>query len=365
MAKQITIKDIARELGLHHSTVSRALRNDPRIHKNTKKRVREYAEQHHYQPNSIAINLRDASSKTIGIIVPSIHHHYFSHIISVISDLAFKAGYSVIISQSNESLELEIQNTMALVQSRVAGVIASISRETDQCDHFEALLEKDIPLVFFDRVCEKINTGKVIIKNRQGAQMAVDHLVRSGCRRIAYLGGCVSTNVFRDRVAGYRESMEKHKLEINENWIVCSDFSFQAGRQGMRRVLSLPDRPDAILTVSFELAMGAWDEIRNHGLEIPKDIALVSFGEEPMSRILHPGITTIAQPRERIAREAMGLLIEQMGNQGKDAHNHQLWLDTELIVRGSSMKTWNVNGETESGRDQYLAFHLSRERGMQ
>jgi len=334
-SKQITIKDIAHELGLHHSTVSRALRHDPRVNDATKKRVHECAQKHHYQPNTIAINLRDARSKTIGVVVPSIHHYYFSQIISAIINQASKTGYSVIISQSNESVEIERQNILALIQSRVAGVIASVSRETKNSDHFAMLLNKNIPLVFFDRVCNDLNAPKVLVKNKQAAQIAVRHLVNAGYNRIAYLGGFLATNVFNDRLQGYRSELEKHQLPVREDWMVFNDFDFKAGQTGMRQILSRPEKPNAVLCVSFELAMGALDEIWNHSMKVPEDIAIVTFGEEPMSKIVRPGITTVAQPREQIAEEAFNMLCQQLKNEPQNTPQIR-WLETELIIRGSS-----------------------------
>ncbi len=338
MTKQITIKDIARELGLHHSTVSRALRNDPRVNAATRGKVRACAKKYHYQPNTIAINLRDAKSKTIGIIVPSIHHHYFSQIISAIIDRASKVGYSVIISQSNESVELERQNVLALIQSRVAGVIASVSRETQNSDHFAMLLDKNIPLVFFDRVCDDLQAPKILVKNKKGAQKAVKHLVDAGYDRIAYLGGYLATNVFNDRLQGYLRELKRHQLPVREDWMVFNDFDFKAGQTGMRQILSRPEKSNAVLCVSFELAMGALDEIWNRGLKVPDDIAIVTFGEEPMSKIVRPGITTIAQPREQIAEEALKMLCQHIENETVSNAHQVMWLDTELILRGSTQE---------------------------
>lgn len=333
-SKQVTIKDIASQLNIHHSTVSRALRDDPRVNAKTKKRVSQLAEKLHYQPNTIALNLRDSISRTIGLIVPSIHHHFFSHIVSLITNLASEAGYTVMTCQSNESAEQEKQIVQALIANRVAGVIASLALTSTETSHFESLLRQNIPLVFFDRVPDSLNVNKVVIENYKGVYDAVETMIQQGYRRIATITGGLGINVFRDRLDGYKDAIRKHRLTVRKDFIVEGELTRDSGVLAAQKLFELSEPPDLILTVSFELAVGVMVQAQKMSISIPEDVGLICVGEDPMGTVLCPSMTTIEQPREPLASRAFDLLLEQIQGEAGEYVTEQL--KTALHIRNST-----------------------------
>src|SRR6056300_1099283 len=211
---QVTIKDLAKELGISPSTVSKALKNHPDINKNTRKRVSDLAKKLNYKPNAIALSLRSSRTKTLGLIIPETVHHFFSSVISGIEDVAYDAGYNIMIFQSNESFNREVIATMALMDARVEGILISLSRETRNYDHLANILKNGVPLVMFDRVCDEIKTDKVTVDDFEGAYNAVTHLIRSGCKRIAHLAGPPGLRITDLRRNGYIEALKDNKCEI-------------------------------------------------------------------------------------------------------------------------------------------------------
>ncbi|MEQ8812135.1 MAG: LacI family DNA-binding transcriptional regulator, partial [Imperialibacter sp.] len=254
----VTIKDIARELNISPSTVSRALKDHPDISKETKKAVSELAAKLNYQPNLIALSLRKSKTNTIGVIIPEIVHFFFSTIISGIEDVAYKAGYNVIISQTNESFLREVSDTNALVNSRVDGILASVSKETVSYDHFRNLIDRGIPLVFFDRVCEELNTSRVIVDDYDGAFQATEHLISIGCKTIVHLEGPKNLDITKNRRDGYLAALKKNNLPINEDLIIhCEQTTFD---EGSRQIATLFDKKltfDGIFANNDMVGIGA------------------------------------------------------------------------------------------------------------
>src|SRR5690349_4249411 len=216
---QITIKDIARELGISPSTVSRALKDHPDISKETKKAVNELAEKLNYEPNIVALNLRKKKTNTIGVIIPELVHFFFSTVISGIEDVAYNAGYNVILAQSNESLQREKTDLKALYNSRVDGMLISISRETTNFDHIESILDKGVPMVFYDRMYPSESTSKVIVDDYLGSKEAIYHLIEQGCKRIAHLQSAPDSSIAKERLRGHQDVLVEHKLPFPSNYI--------------------------------------------------------------------------------------------------------------------------------------------------
>ncbi len=334
--KPVTIKDIAKKLKLHHSTVSRALRNDPRVNAGTREKVVALAEKMQYYPNTVALNLRDRKSKTIGLIVPSIHHHFFSHIISTITNLAYAEGYTVMICQTNEDPEQENLVIQALVQNRVAGVIASVSKETTDPSGFRKFKQNDIPLVFFDRVLENMDATKVVVHNYRGVYEALKLMIQSGYSRIAHITGGLDINVFRDRFKAYKDALHDHGLTFNQDYVVDIGLTKECGIQATERLLNLKNPPDLVFTVAFALASGVILQARRMNVDIPEKLGLLGMGEDPLSTVLCPSVTTIEQPRAILAQRAFCLLFERM--QGKLTEPVTEWLDTVLHLRESTKR---------------------------
>lgn len=339
---QVTIKDIARELGISPSTVSRALKDHPDISPDTKKAVNDLAEKLNYQPNIVALSLRQSKTNTLGVIIPEIVHFFFSTIISGIEDVAYSAGYSVIITQSNESLQRETSNIKALFNSRVDGMLIAVSRETATFDHIDSILAKGVPMVFFDRVYDYANASKIIVDDFGGAKEATQHLIQQGCKRIAHLEGPPNLDITKQRLEGYLEALKENNMPVQKELILpCPQGTIEQGKEAMHKLLSLSNRPDGVFGTNDPVAMGAMQAIKEKGLGIPKDIAVVGFSNWFFTSLMDPPLTSVNQPGFEMGQEAAKLLIRQIETRAKekvDPTPETKVLKTHLIVRPSSKK---------------------------
>ena len=336
MNKRPTIKDIAAKLDLHHTTVSRALHNHPDVQSKTRERVLDMAKKLNYQPNILAQNLKAQRTNTIGVIVPEIKHHFFSSVISGIEEVAYEAGYVILLSQSNENYEREVQNTKALISNNVAGLIVSISQTTKNADHFKMFLKSGGALVFFDRVCEDLEVNKVVVDDHSGAFMGTQHLIEEGYKKIAHLGGSRGISITEARYNGYQDALKTQNIKINQDYCNFGGFHEKNGKDGMEFLLNLSDPPDAVIAVNDPVALGAYDAIKNRGLNIPGDIAIVGFSDNPICRIVSPQLTTIRQPTYEMGKKAMEMLIDQINNGDDNLKPRKEILETSLIVRQST-----------------------------
>jgi LacI family transcriptional regulator len=339
---QVTIKDIARELGISPSTVSRALKDHPDISPETKRLVNELADKLNYQPNIVALSLRQSKTNTIGVIIPEIVHFFFSTVISGIEDVAYSAGYNVILAQSNESQAREITDIKALFNSRVDGMLMSVSRETTNFEHIESIISKGVPIVFFDRVYNSPQASKIIVDDFTGAKEATLHLIEQGCKRIAHLEGPPNLEISKHRLDGYKEALAEHKIPFNKDLVAsCPSGTIEEGRAAAEKLLTLKSRPDAIFATNDPAAMGAMQAIKAAGLKIPKDVAVVGFSNWIFSSLLEPPLTSVDQPGFEMGQEAAKLLIRQIEKQDKDDQDYEpetKILKTRLMVRESSVK---------------------------
>ena len=334
MSNRLTIKDIAKKLNVHHSTVSRALRNDSRVKKETRELIIDYAKKYGYQININALQFRGAVKNMLAIVVPSIYHRFFSNIISMITDRAHSQGYIVSVFQSNESYSLEKAIIDSIIQHNVAGVIASVSMETLSNSHFHQLKKFNIPLVFFDRVCEDLEVPKVTIDNRNIISEAVNILVNKGYQRIAYITGSEKLGMFRQRQMGYRASIEKHNLGFSQIYESSKYFSKEDGIMAVNTLFSDSVIPDAIICDSHSITIGVILKIREIGLEIPKDVGLIGHGANIDNLVITPKITAIIQPEEEIAQRAYELLLKSIQNKGK-LENETIVIPASIIKRDS------------------------------
>lgn len=331
-----TIKDIARELGLSPSTVSRALRGHPDISEATRERVAKLAEKYNYRPNQIAKSLQTRKSKTIGVIVPEIQHYFFSAVVSGIEEVAYKAGYTIMVCQSNDTFEREVINTQALASHQVDGLLVSVSQETTSHDHLEAVLRQGTPLVFFDRVVEGLKASTVVVDDFDGAYTAVEHLISRGYRRIAHLAGVQHISISRQRLFGYRQALADHVLPVEERYIVYGGFHEPDGQKGAAELMGQENPPDAIFSVNDPVAVGAFLHCRDKGLRIPEDVALVGFSNNPVTMMVTPTLTTVEQPAFAIGRSAATILLAQIRGENKVGSPLTRTLKTSLVVRGST-----------------------------
>lgn len=334
---QTTLKDIAQKLNISPSTVSRALHNHPKVTQETKKKVREMAKALNYHPDEVARNLKKKKSNIIGVIVPQVKHYFFASIMSGITDVAYNAGYTVMIFQSNEDYKREVINTQAVISQRAAGLLVSISGPTDNHDHFQLLIDRGIPLVFFDRVCEDLKASKVIVDDFDGAFKAVSHLLDKGYRRIGHLAGPQNLSIGKKRMEGYQAALQKYGIPFNEKLVVVGGPNEEHGTASMRQLYDQCDeKPDAIFAVTDPVALGAFMEIKERNLKIPGDIALVGFSDSPISSLIDPPLTTIRQPAYEIGESATQLLLQQIQHKQSVYAPKVIVLETELIIRKST-----------------------------
>jgi DNA-binding LacI/PurR family transcriptional regulator len=331
---QVTIKDIAAELGISVSTVSRALKDHPDINVETKRKVRELAEKYNYTPNAIALSLRSNKSFNIGVIIPEIVHHFFSSVISGIEGLAWQEGYHVMIYQSNESLEREIQNTRALLSSKVDGVIISMTKDTNQFDHFKELQKSKVPVVFFDRICPEIESDRVIIDDYQASFNAVEHLISGGAKRIFHFAGPQNLQITQQRKTGYLDALRKHSLEIRDEYVFDCD-NYDKAILLMTTLIENKNIPDAIFAVNDFTAIGAMTALKKHGIRIPDQIALAGFTNGLISMVTDPPLSTVDQHGYEMGQKAMELLLDRVERKF-DGLARTVVIPTEFIPRGST-----------------------------
>lgn len=336
---QITIKDIARELNISPSTVSRALQDHPDISIKTKKLVNELAEKLEYKPNHLALSLRHNRTNIIGVIIPEIVHFFFSTIISGIEDVAYGAGYNVMVCQSNESFKREVTDTNALVSSRVDGLLVSLSKETNTYDHFRHPFERGVPLVFFDRVCDALPTNRVIVDDLDGAFQATQHLLDQGCKRIAHLAGPENLIIAQDRLYGYKKALEKNNVPFESDLVLhISMNSEEEGFTAAQKLLESPNPPDGIFVSNDIGAIGAMKAIKRKGLKIPEDVAVVGFSDWQISSMVEPSLTSVSQPGFEMGQAAAELFLHQIANKGQEFVPQTKVLKTKLVIRDSSLK---------------------------
>jgi DNA-binding LacI/PurR family transcriptional regulator len=334
---QATIRDLANKLNISISTVSRALRNAPDVNPETKKAVLELAKQLHYEPNRVAQSLRIKKTNTIGVVVPEIAMHFFSSTISGIQEYAAKHDYSIMICQSMESLRTEKSNIHMLVSNRVDGLLISLSSQTKNVEHLEHLLAKQIPIVLFDRITSELDVSKVVVDDYNGGFKAAEHLIRTGCRRIAFIGGPETLYVSDQRMRGYRDAIRNYNIELDEELIIhCKDLHTDP-TAATHKLLDLPQRPDAIFCMNDPVAILAMQVLKEKAVRIPDEISLVGFTNEPVSQFIEPSLTTVAQPAYQMGQTAAKLFIQQMENKQEFKPITKI-LPTELIVRNSTKR---------------------------
>jgi DNA-binding LacI/PurR family transcriptional regulator len=335
-SSQVTIKDIAKALNISPSTVSRALKDHPDISPKTKKAVKELAENLRYEPNDIALSLRNAHSKIIGVIIPEIVHFFFSSVISGIEDVTYKAGYTVIICQSNEDYEKEKNILHTLMSRRVDGILASVSKTTTNYTHFEELKKSNIPLVFYDRVINLPFTDRVIVDDYTGSYKAVEHLIKMGCKRIAHLATTQELQIGRNRKNGYLQALKDYNIDIDEEIILRCDTDRHV-LKCIPYLLSLQKTIDGIFAVNDLTAMRAMSIIKSSGYKIPEEIAIVGFSNSLYSSMTDPPLSTIEQQGFEVGTRAASLLMERIQSD-EELETRVEQIKTELIVRGSSLR---------------------------
>jgi len=341
MYEAITIKDIAKALGLSTSTVSRALRGSHEISSDTKKMVIEYAEQFNYRPNPIALSLKERRSRSIGVVVCEIANNFFSQAINGIESIAYNRGYHVIISQSHESYDREVVNVEHLASRSVDGLLVSLSTETDHIEHFKSLHDKGFPIVFFDRITDEIETHKVVVDNFKGAYNVTQHLIDAGYTRIAHLTNASHLSISKERLNGYKAALTDNNIPVNESYIKYCDHGgmiYKELEDAVKSLVNLKDRPDAIFSTGDRLSVSCLTALKAIGLKVPDDMALAGFSNSPLVELLNPSLTAVKQPAFEMGQTATELLINIIESKRPVTEFEKVVLQTELIVRDSSAK---------------------------
>jgi LacI family transcriptional regulator len=336
--KEVTIYDLAKKLNISSATVSRALQDHPAVNKKTKKKIFDLAEQLGYRSNHFARNLRSQKTNTIGVIVPRLNSHFMSSVISGIEHVANAEGYNLIISQSSESTIKEAANSATLFDSRVDGLLVSLAYDTNAISHFEKFVNKNIPVIFFDRVAEHNSCTNIIIDNRKAAYEATSHLIAQGCKRIVHITALQKQNVYVDRARGYTEALSNHKLPRKEDSIIIGDLSLEAGIAAAGTILKMKPLPDGIFVANDTCAVGCMMALKESGVRIPEDIAVVGFNNDPVSRVIDPKLTTINYPGYEMGEVAARHLINHLTGVSAIHTTNSIILRSELLIRASSLK---------------------------
>jgi DNA-binding LacI/PurR family transcriptional regulator len=333
----ISLKDLANELGVSISTVSRALKNHPDISPELTKKIQEVARLWNYAPNPLAMGLLKQQTKMIGVIVPDIVTHFFASIISGIESVAKEKGYYIVISSSNESFTKETESIENLLRSRVEGLIVCLSQETSNFSHFERVIDNEIPLIFFDRVCEQLQVPTVTVDGREAVISIIRHFYENGCRRIAYISGPEHLNISKNRKEGYFAGLQQYGLPVRPELFVECKLNAEDAALAARKLLDLEKKPDAIFGINDTIAFAAMKEIKSRGLNIPDDIALIGFTDEFHSTVVEPALTSVTHPTFEMGQEAARLFYKWIENEGPFSQN--VVLPTRLVIRNSSIKS--------------------------
>jgi LacI family transcriptional regulator len=335
--KSITIKDIANRLNISVATVSRALRNSSEIKKETKLSVLKMAKEMDYHPNLLASSLSSKKSKILGVVVPTINRQFWSNAISGIENIAYQEGYKVMIFQSAESYKKEVEIVDTLANSRVDGILMAFSKETSVFSHIQHVMDRGIPVLLFERVCEELQTSKIVTDNYNGAKQIVQHLVERGYKNIAYLAGPLSLNVCRERYQGYRNALSEYGLSVPEGLVIeVPEFSYKNAESSWSLLWNAIIRPDAVFCFADILAIGVLHAARKGGIDVPSQLAIAGFGNDDTGKFVTPSITTMAQPSFEMGQTAAHMILEEINAEEETFVYQTKTIHPQLIVRESS-----------------------------
>ena len=336
--KEITIYDIARQLNISAATVSRGLKDLPAINKSTRKKIQDLAKELGYRSNTFASNLRKKNTNTIGVIVPRLSSYFMSNVLAGMENIASTEGYNLIISQSLETLKKEITNVETMFANRVDGLLVSLSGETENLDHFEPFLRKGIPLIFFDRIKEHSKCMGIIIDNYKSGYEATKHLLDHGYRRIMHISGNTISQVYAERLRGYKQALADHKIAPDPKLIITKNLSEDAGIEAAEHILKMKHRPDAVFSANDACAVYCMRTLKQAGIKIPEEIGFVGFNNDPMSKVVEPNLTTVNYPGYAMGEAAATQLINHLNGISNIRSTNIIILRSELIIRESSRK---------------------------
>jgi len=335
--KEITIYDLARDLNISVDTISRALKDDPVVSKKTKKKIHDLAEAMGYRSNHFARNLRNKKTHMIGVIIPKVNSYFMSTVIAGIEKVTNDAGYNLIISQSSESVEKEIESVRTMFNNRVDGLLVSLAYDTEDISHFDLFTRKHIPFLFFDRVAEDNRWTNVLIDNRKAGYEATTHLIRQGCKRIVHITAPSHRNVYQDRLAGYKQALSEQHIPFREEYVILNSLTQEAGAEAAEIIRGMKHLPDGVFVANDNCAVGCLLALKRGGLRIPEDIAFVGVNNDPVSTVVEPNLTTINYPGYEMGVVAARNLVQHLAGQSS-VESTTILLKAELIIRASSLK---------------------------
>jgi LacI family transcriptional regulator len=338
--KEITIYDIAKQLNISATTVSRGLKDHPSINKLTRKKIAEAAKELGYRSNNFASSLRSKKTHTLGVMVPRLNSYFMASVMSGMEDTANREGYNLIISQSLEKSTKEVVNAHTMFNKRVDGLLVSLAYDTKNIDHFTPFFSKGIPIVFFDRVHSHIDSTCIIIDNFKAAYDITKHLIDNSSRRIMHLGGNMLRNVYSERLRGYKEALKDHKISFDEKLLYISDLSEADGTKAAEHILKMKakDRPDAVFASNDTAAVHCMIRLKAEGINIPDDIAFAGFNNDPISKVVEPNLTTINYSGYAIGEAAVTSLINHLTGIANIKTTNTIVLRSDLVIRESSQK---------------------------
>lgn len=334
---QIKLSDIAKRLNVSNVTVSKALRGHPDISSNTVKKIKEVAKELGYVPNFMARNLSSKNSKMIGVIVPKISHLFYSAVIESIYDTAFENGYEIVLAVSQENAEREMVHIQSLLSMRVDGLIISVSEETIDYSIFETVRKMGLPMTFIDRVIPLREFNSIVLDDYAGAVMATEQAINVGYRKLGHIGGYQHTNIGRDRLKGFKDTLKRHDIPIYPEKIVLGGFGEEDGYKGFMKLYNSGNLPEFILAVSFPVALGMNKAAQELGLKIPKDFDIICFGNSVVSQFMSPKITMVDQSAISLGRSAFELMLENINSPETFKPKH-LKLISKLVMGETCIK---------------------------
>jgi LacI family transcriptional regulator len=335
----VTLKDIAKHLNVSVATVSRALKDFPDIGADMKQAVQKLAEEWNYRPNTLAVGLRKQQTKVIGVLIPEIVHYFFSSVISGVMSEVEQHGYSIMLFQTNESMAREKREIDIMLNSRVDGLLISLANEsTASLTHLETAQQMGVPVVLFDKVDDRFACSQVIVDDYAGGYEATKHLIEQGCQRIAHIKGPKEPKNAFDRLSGYLDALRDHGIAPDPSLVLeCVQVTFEEGYEFAQRLLALPNRPDGLFAITDLVAIGAMMAIKDAGLSIPRDIALIGFSNWQMAKVVEPPLSSIHQPGYEMGQAAARILLSEIGRPIPEKFQ-KVVLETALVARGSSLR---------------------------
>lgn len=337
--KEVTIYDIASRLNISPATVSRGLQDHPAISKKTKKKIFEMVDELGYRSNHFARNLRQQHTKTIGVLVHELNSNFITSVLAGIEKVTTEAGYDLIIAHSSETASKEAANAKNLFNKRVDGLIASLSFDTTDLEHFKPFEDKGVPVIFFDRVEQNGENTVVIIDNAKCGYIATTHLIEQGCKRIVHVTSSLKRNVYSQRFKGYKDALFDHNIPFDESLVLVNDLSEKAGIESAKQILKMRPLPDGVFITNDFVAAVCMRTLKEHGVTIPDDIAVVGFNNDAIGKLIEPALTTINYPGVDMGEIAARNLINHLKGVSDIHQTNTIIVRSDLIVRKSSLKS--------------------------